>query len=114
MGIQSDDRALETLFEEVMPEFRCLVTRQADGSITLQFQSIHDQGTFTLPALDPAQLQSPEKLEALCEQLVEEFLVICEQPPVQEAETEGANLISLSRTLAERLFTYFKSSRSPH
>jgi hypothetical protein len=114
MGIQSDDRALETLFEEVMPEFRCLVTRQADGSVTLQFQSNHDQGTFTLPALDPAQLQSREKLEALCEQLVEEFLLICEQPAVQETEAEGANPIRLSQTLAERLFTYFKSSRSPN
>ncbi|MCY1458722.1 hypothetical protein D9M71_761280 [compost metagenome] len=114
MGIQCDDRELETLFEEVMPGFRCLVTRQADGNITLQFQSIHDQGTFTLPALDPGQLKSPEKLEALCEQLVEEFLLICEQPIVQETEAEGVKLIRLSRTLADRLFTYFKSSRSPH
>lgn len=114
MGIHIDEKELETLFEEVMPGFRCLVTRQADGNITLQFQNIHDQGAFTLPALDPAQLCSPEKLEKLCEQLAEEFLLICEQPPVPETEAEGGNLIRVSRALADRLFIYFRPPRQPH
>lgn len=114
MGIHGDEKELETLIEEVMPGFRCLVTRQADGNITLQFQSIHDQGTFTLPALDPAQLRSPEKLEALCEQLVEEFLMICDPSPIPETDAEGGNLIRVSRALADRLFIYFRTPRHPH
>ncbi|MNQ73695.1 hypothetical protein D3C85_884370 [compost metagenome] len=60
MTTDSDNRDIEVLFEAVMPGYRCLVSRQAEGAINLQFESLVNRKAITLPAIDPALWDSPD------------------------------------------------------
>lgn len=102
MNTERENRDIEVLFEEVMPGYRCIVSRQPEGAINLQFESLDSHNAITLPAVDPALWDSPEKLQVLCEQIANEFLLLCEERPAIPAEQDGAP-IRVSGTVTEKL-----------
>lgn len=107
MTIASENRDIEVLFEEVMPGYRCIVSRQTEGAVNLQFENLASRETITFPAVDESLWNSPEKLRALCKQIAEEFLVFCGEgpsiPPVPNA------LPPDNTGLAERLYAILHS-----
>lgn len=46
MSTTSENRDIEVLFKEVMPGYRCLVSRQAEGAINLQFENLSSPASF--------------------------------------------------------------------
>ena len=102
MSTESDNRDIEVLFEDEMPGYRCVVTRQAEGAINLQFVSLSSHKAITLPAPAPDLWDSPEKLKTMCEQITGEFLMLCDEPP---APSEGAMVpTQVTGSLAEKLY----------
>jgi hypothetical protein len=99
MSTESDNRNIEVLFEDEMPGYRCIVTRQAEGAINLQFVSLSSHKTITLPAPAPDLWDSPEKLKTMCEQITGEFLMLCDETA---APSEGAS--QGTESLAEKLY----------
>ncbi|MDT4847623.1 hypothetical protein FQZ97_816880 [compost metagenome] len=99
------------MFEEAMPGYRCIVTRQAEGAINLQFESLASHKAITLPALDPELWDTPEKLKAMCEQITEEFLLFCEEELPEPSERDTAS-IRVTGVLTERLHAIFQTLNS--
>ncbi|AYF86338.1 hypothetical protein SA496_13950 [Pseudomonas sp. JS3066] len=107
MNITSENRGIEVLFEELMPGFHCIVTRQEDGAINLQFESLASHKMIVLPAVDPTLWDTPEKLRNLCEQIAEEFAIFCEEslpanavrPPSQFTEAVREKLYAVLNSL---------------
>jgi hypothetical protein len=97
MSANSENRNIEMLFEEVMPGYRCAVSRQPEGAINFQFQCLSSHQTITFPAVDCDLWDSPEKLQALCEQIVDEFQLLCESVPLERVA------IQVTNAAAERL-----------
>ncbi|MDH4555774.1 hypothetical protein E8F11_11430 [Pseudomonas sp. BN417] len=105
MSTTSENRDIELLFEEEMPGYRCIVTRQAEGAINLQFESLASHKTITFPAPAPELWDSPEKLKEMCEQITGEFLLLCdEQPPTSEGVATR-----ITKDLAEKLAATFQA-----
>lgn len=107
MTIATENRDIELLFEEEMPGLRCIVTRQAEGA-----QSLAIRQTITVPAPAPELWNTPDKLQAMCEQITEEFLMFCEEEPSTSPE-HGARPIRLTSNLTERLYAVFQTLGNP-
>ncbi|MCY1281495.1 hypothetical protein D9M70_303050 [compost metagenome] len=99
MSIATENRDIELLFEEQMPGYRCIVTRQAEGAINLQFMSLSTQQAITLPAPAPELWDTPEKLKTMCKQITEEFLLLSDE---STDPSEGA-MARITRDLVEKL-----------
>ncbi|MNJ65899.1 hypothetical protein D3C77_619380 [compost metagenome] len=112
MTIATENRDIELLFEEEMPGFRCIVTRQAEGAINLQLQSLATRQTITVPAPAPELWNTPDKLQAMCEQITAEFLMFCKEEPTTSPERD-APPIQLTSHFTEKLFTVFQALGSP-
>ncbi|MCY1278374.1 hypothetical protein D9M68_318540 [compost metagenome] len=111
MSTNSENRDLEVLFEEVMPGYLCIVTRQAQGAINLQFESLTNQRTITLPAPSPDLWDTPEKLQEMCEQISEEFLVLWEEESPASPDHPAAP-IQVTSNLAEKLYAILQALNS--
>ncbi|MNF24219.1 hypothetical protein D3C85_811670 [compost metagenome] len=101
MSTNSENRDIEVLFNEVMPGYRCFVSRQTEGAINLQFESLSSHKTITLPAVDSSLWDSPEKLQMMCEQIAEEFLFVSESKP--STPDEASAPIQVTRQIAAKL-----------
>ncbi|MDH4609743.1 hypothetical protein [Pseudomonas sp. BN102] len=99
MSTNTENRDIEQLFEEGMPGYRCIVTRQPEGAINLQFINLSTQQAITLPAPAPELWDTPEKLKRMCEQITEEFLLLSDESPVPP---ESA-VARITRDIAEKL-----------
>ena len=107
MSTESENRDIEVLFEGEMPGYRCIVTRQAEGAINLQFVSLSSHQTITLPAPATDLWDSPEKLKTMCEQITGEFLLLCDEPP---SPSEVAVVpIQVPGSLAEKLYAILQA-----
>ncbi|NWL80122.1 hypothetical protein DM872_25040 [Pseudomonas taiwanensis] len=110
MNTASENRDIEVRFEELMPGFHCVVTRQEDGAINLQLESLTSHHMIVLPALDPALWDTAEKLQNLCKQIAEEFAIFCEESPPTDAPPTPYRI---KDGLLERLYTILDSLRGP-
>ncbi|MDH4567009.1 hypothetical protein E8E95_09995 [Pseudomonas sp. BN414] len=108
MNTVNENRDLEVRFEELMPGFHCVVTRQEDGAINLQFESLASHHMIVLPALEPTLWDTPEKLQNLCKQIAEEFAILCEESPPTDAPLTS---YQMRDGLMEKLNTILDSLR---
>ncbi|WP_044874615.1 hypothetical protein [Pseudomonas sp. LFM046] len=108
MSTESDNRSIEILFEDEMPGYRCIVSRQLDGAINLQFENVNTRTVITVPAQDATQWDSPQKLHELCAQLSAEFLLVSNQQGARPASKTKA-LLDHTRNLADRIYLCLKS-----
>jgi len=110
MSSEDEIRDLEVLFEDQMRGYRCVVSRQLDGAINLQFEDVHTHELVTLPAQPASQWDTPEKLQALCAQLTEEFLIVRGlEAPEPSSKTQA--VLEYSREIAERLTRYLSPKK---
>lgn len=109
MNIASENRDIEVLFEEVMPGYRCIVSRQAEGAINLQFENLSSHNTITMPAVDQALWNTPEKLEELCAQIAGEFLVFCGESPPDPHQADRKESMDITGIVTERLYAILHS-----
>lgn len=109
MTITSENRDIEVLFEGVMPGCRCLVSRQAEGAINFQFESLSSHNTITLPAVDYGLWDTPERLQIMCEQIAEEFLFVSKSSSSGPAQTFVP--IKVTQQLAAKLADVILSLR---
>ncbi|GLZ86337.1 hypothetical protein Pres01_23880 [Metapseudomonas resinovorans] len=108
MNTASDNRDIEVRFEDLMPGYQCVVTRQEDGAINLQLESLTSHHMIVLPALEPTLWDSPEKLQSLCKQIAEEFAILCEESPPTDAPLTSYRMRD---GLMEKLYTILDSMR---
>ncbi len=111
MNTASENQDIEARFEELMPGFHCVVTRQEDGAINLQFESLASHHMIVLPALESTLWDTPEKLRSLCKQIAEEFAILCEEPP--PADATPLTSYRMRDGLMEKLNTILDSLRGP-